>query len=180
MTMEEWIAYAKSLSFAEVAPIDPRVLEPKAAVREMCAADKCHAYGKNWTCPPECGDLETCAKRIRERTKGILVQSVGQLEDSFDIEGMMDLEREHNERFHALADRLHSVQKTALCLGTGGCRICGKGNCAYPAPCRFPDRACASMEGYGLLVSDACAAAGIPYYHGPNTLAYTACVLFDE
>ena len=180
MTLEDWIAYAKDLGFTEIAPIDPRLLEPKAEVRAMCAADRCHAYGKNWTCPPACGDLETCTKRIREKSLGLLVQSVGQLEDSFDIEGMMDLEEAHNRRLHRLADKLHEVQKTALCLGAGGCRICGKGNCAYPAPCRFPERAYASMEGYGLLVSDACTAAGIPYYHGPNTLAYTACVLFDE
>ena len=180
MTREEWIAYAKELGFEEAAPIDPQTLTPNAEVRAMCAADKCHAYGKNWTCPPECGDLDTCTRRIREKTWGVLVQSVAQLEDSFDIEGMMELEENHNRRFHALADRAHEMQKTALCLGTGGCRICGKGNCAYPAPCRFPDRACASMEGYGLLVSDACTAAGIPYYHGPNTLAYTACVLMGN
>ena len=74
-------------------------------------------------------------------------------------------------------DRAHAEEKGALCLGTGGCRICGK--CAYPEKCRFPERACSSMEGYGLLVNDACAAAGVPYYHGPNTLAYTACILFD-
>ena len=179
MTVEDWIAYAKELGFTEVAPIDPSALLPKAEVRAMCAADKCHAYGRNWTCPPECGDLETCTRRIREKSRGLLVQSVGQLEDSFDIEGMMELEKDHNARFHALADKAHQVQPKALCLGTGGCRICGKGNCAYPEPCRFPDRACASMEGYGLVVSDACTAAGIPYYHGPNTLAYTACILFE-
>ena len=177
MTIDEWVAYAKELGFSEAAPVDPAALKPNAEVRAMCAADKCHAYGKNWTCPPECGDLETCAERISSKAKGILVQSVAQLEDSFDIEGMMEAERDHTARFHALADKAHAEQKTALCLGTGGCRICGK--CAYPEPCRFPDRACASMEGYGLLVSDACAAAGISYYHGPNTLAYTACVLFE-
>ena len=177
MTIEEWVTYAKELGFAEAAPVDPAALKPNAEVRAMCAADKCHAYGKNWTCPPECGSLEICAARIGAKTKGILVQSVAQLEDSFDIEGMMEAEQNHSARFHTLADKAHAEQKTALCLGTGGCRICGK--CAYPEKCRFPDRACASMEGYGLLVNDACAAAGVPYYHGPNTLAYTACILFD-
>ena len=161
MTIEEWVTYAKELGFAEAAPVDPAALKPNAEVRAMCAADKCHA----------------CAARIGAKTKGILVQSVAQLEDSFDIEGMMEAEQNHSARFHTLADKAHAEQKTALCLGTGGCRICGK--CAYPEKCRFPDRACASMEGYGLLVNDACAAAGVPYYHGPNTLAYTACILFD-
>jgi hypothetical protein len=34
------------------------------------------------------------------------------------------------------------------------------------------------MEAYGMIVSDVCKANGIPYYYGPNTLTYCACVLF--
>ena len=173
--MNELLALAKELGFTEAAVLDPRVLEPKAEVRAMCAADKCHAYGKNWTCPPECGDLPTCTARIKACTQGILLQTVGELEDSFDVETMLETEQTHRERFHAMADKVRSICPEALCLGTGGCRICGK--CAYPEPCRFPEKACASMEGYGLLVSEVCAQAGIPYYHGQNTIAYTACIL---
>lgn len=173
--MNELLALAKELGFTEAAALDPRVLEPKAEVRSMCAADKCHAYGKNWTCPPECGDLPTCTARIKACTQGILLQTVGELEDSFDVETMLETEQTHRERFHAMADKVRSICPEALCLGTGGCRICGK--CAYPEPCRFPEKACASMEGYGLLVSEVCAQAGIPYYHGQNTIAYTACIL---
>ena len=95
MTIEEWVAYAKELGFSEAAPVVPADLKPNAEVRAMCAADKCHAYGKNWTCPPECGSLEECAARISAKTRGILVQSVAQLEDSFDIEGMMEAEQDH-------------------------------------------------------------------------------------
>ena len=173
--MNELIALAKELGFTEAAALDPRILEPRAEVRAMCAADKCHAYGKNWTCPPECGDLALCTARIRSCTQGILLQTVGKLEDSFDVETMLETEQAHRARFHAMADKILALHPDALCLGTGGCRICGK--CAYPEPCRFPERACASMEGYGLLVSEVCGQAGIPYYHGQNTIAYTACIL---
>lgn len=176
MELEEWIGFAKSLGFTEAAALDPKALKPNPEVRAMCAADKCHAYGKNWTCPPVCGSLEECAAEIREKHFGILVQTVGQLEDAFDIETMMDTEKEHLARFHLLADKAHAYQKEALALGTGGCRICK--TCAYPDACRFPDRACASMEGYGLLVNEACASAGVAYYYGKDTIAYTACILF--
>lgn len=176
MTIEEWSAYAKDLGFSEAAPLDPRRLIPREEVRAMCAADKCHAYGKNWTCPPVCGSLEACTEKIKACRTGILLQTVGKLEDSFDVEAMMDTEKDHCARFHALADQAHSLESGALCLGTGGCRICMA--CAYPEPCRFPERACASMEGYGLVVSEACDSAGVLYYHGKDTITYTACVLF--
>ncbi|MDE8682148.1 DUF2284 domain-containing protein [Blautia schinkii] len=41
-----------------------------------------------------------------------------------------------------------------LMLGAGGCRICG--HCAYPKPCRFPEKAISSMEAYGLFVTQVC------------------------
>ena len=46
-----------------------------------------------------------------------------------------------------------------------------------PAPCRHPDRALVSMEAAGLMVSEACETAGLPYYHGPGTISYTSCIL---
>ena len=49
--------------------------------------------------------------------------------------------------------------------------------CAYPEPCRFPGRRLVSMEAAGLLVTDACNAAGVPYNHGRLTIAYTGCAL---
>ena len=175
--MKTLLALAKELGFTEAVALDPQALVPKEDVRAMCASDKCHAYGKNWTCPPECGGLSACAARIKDCTQGILLQTVGTLEDSFDVEAMMDTEKVHRERFHTMAEKIRAIYPDALCLGTGGCRICGK--CAYPEPCRFPDKACSSMEGYGLLVSEVCQSAGIPYYHGKNTIAYTACILFS-
>lgn len=174
--MKERIALALSQGFTCAAPLDPAALLPREEVRDMCAADKCRAYNRNWTCPPHCGTLEECGARLAGMGSGLLVQTVGQLEDSFDFEAMAETEKAHLAHFHALADLLREKDPGVLCLGSGGCRLCK--SCAYPEPCRFPERACPSMEGYGLLVSEACESAGVPYYHGKNTLAYTACYLF--
>ena len=174
--VKEWIALALQQGFHYAAALNPAALVVKEEVRAMCAADKCRAYNRNWTCPPNCGSVEECRERIAGMRTGLLVQTVGQLEDPFDFETMAETEKVHLAHFHALADLLRERRPGTLCLGSGGCRLCG--SCAWPEPCRFPERACASMEGYGLLVNEACAAAGVPYYHGKNTLAYTACYLF--
>lgn len=55
-------------------------------------------------------------------------------------------------------------------------RICR--HCAYPEPCRFPQQAYGSMEGYGLFVTQVCRGNGLPYHHGDKTITYSACVLF--
>jgi predicted metal-binding protein len=91
---------------------------------------------------------------------------------------MMEGERQHKERFDAFC-RCIDESDRHLPLGAGTCTYCEK--CTYPdAPCRFPKRLRPSMEAFGLLVTDVCAAADIPYYYGPRTLTYTCCVLFPE
>ena len=79
---------------------------------------------------------------------GILLQTVGALEKTIDTKGYRQAEQRHLRQFHAFAERIQEVYPDALCLGAGGCRICRK--CAYPDPCRFPEKACPSMEGYGI------------------------------
>ncbi len=173
--MDGWIEAAKATGFTNAALLDPQILRVQEEVRAMCAVDKCHAYSHNWTCPPECGTLAECGAKIAAMRQGLLVQTVGALEDSFDVEAMEALSKAHLSHFHALADRLRAAFPEVLCLGSGGCRLCE--TCAYPAPCRFPERACSSMEAYGLLVSEVCKQAGLDYYYGPGTLAYSACYL---
>ncbi|MGN0978442.1 MAG: DUF2284 domain-containing protein [Faecousia sp.] len=51
--------------------LDPSKLQPMAAVREMCAEDRCRAYRKNWTCPPHCGTPEECGERIHSFRSGM-------------------------------------------------------------------------------------------------------------
>lgn len=174
---KDWIAIARELGFEEAAWLDVNTLQPRQDVRAMCAGDQCRAYGKNWTCPPHCGTLEQCAERIRRYDRGILLQTVGKLEKTIDTRGYRRTEQAHLERFHIFARQLRAAYPNALCLGTGGCRICT--DCAWPEPCRFPELACASMEGYGLFVTQVCRDNGFAYHHGEKTITYTACVLFS-
>lgn len=169
---------AREIGFDEVQPLLVETLKPMAAVRDMCAADKCRAYGKNWTCPPACGSLEECEARMQSYARGILLQTVGHLRRSIDARTIMDTERRHLEYFREFSDRVREIYPDALCLGAGGCRVCK--TCAYPDPCRFPEKALSSMEGYGLFVTQVCRDNDLPYYHGEGTITYTACVLFGR
>ena len=174
--MENWIKKAIGLGFDEATALDVATLQPRADVRAMCAEDKCGAYGRNWTCPPHCGTLDDCTARIGGYSRGILLQTVGKLEKTIDTKGYRRAEERHLRQFRAFAESIREMYPTALCLGAGGCRICPK--CAFPDPCRFPEKAYPSMEGYGLFVTQVCRDNRIPYHHGERTVTFTACVLF--
>ena len=171
-----WQNTAKELGFDTAAVLDPQTLEVREDVRAMCAEDKCGAYNKNWTCPPAVGTLEACRQRMRQYRRGILLQTVGHMRKPIDSRCCRETEQRHLANFRALADAIRREYPDALCLGAGGCRVCKQ--CSYPEPCRFPEMALSSMEGYGLFVTQVCRDADVPYHHGEKTITYTACILF--
>lgn len=172
------IALAKSCGFDEAFPMDATKLKAEQWVRDSCASDKCKAYGHNWTCPPECGTLEECAERMGKYKNGILLQSVGHMEKTIDVKAYVETEERHKAAMQSFAEKIKESYPDCLPLGSGGCRICRK--CAYPEPCKFPEKALSSMEAYGLFVTQVCKDNNVAYNYGPKTISYTACVLFNE
>ena len=183
----ELAARARNRGFTHYGCTPATSLSVNPAVRSLCAENRCQSYGRNWTCPPACGTLDDFSAALASRSVALVVQTVGQLEDEFDVEGMMAAERVHKERFAVLAQDaldgfntgrqgLGSGIPRPLPLSVGACTLCT--TCSCPdAPCRHPDRALVSMEAAGLMVSEACETAGLPYYHGPGTISYTSCIL---
>jgi predicted metal-binding protein len=176
MTYEKLAAMAEEAGFTAWAKLDPNTIELKSEVRDMCAANSCGMYGKRWSCPPGCGTLEECAEKLKGYTGGILVQTVGDIEDGFDFEAMMEIEAEHRQNFRQMQEALLDAGITALPIGAGCCTVCPQ--CTYPdAPCRFPEKMNASMEAYGMLVLQICKDNGLTYYYGADKMAYTSCFL---
>ncbi len=172
--MEQWIQLALEEGFSYAAELKMDTVELLPEVRQMCENNTCRAYGKSWVCPPACGTLEECAGRLKKYTCGILLQTVGEIEDWMDYEGMMETEKKHKETFERYVQKLRKQVPELLPVGSGGCRICAQ--CTYPeSSCRFPDRSFTSMEAYGMEVSRICKKNGLEYNYGPGKIAYTAC-----
>lgn len=172
-------ALAKAAGFSVAEDMDPGKLEFLTEVRGMCAADRCCSYDKSWACPPACGELEAITERAARYRKGVLLQTIGQREDSYDFESMMEASAENDRCFFALVDCLTELGLDIFPMSAGTCTRCEK--CTYPdAPCRFPDRVFPSMEACGLFVSRVCGDNGVPYYYGEERIAFTCCILYNE
>ena len=173
---EQLSALAKACGFTHCAPLDVKTLEFLPEVHQMCAANTCGRYNKSWACPPAVGTLEEMRARVKGYAAGLLVQTVGEIEDSYDWDGIQSVAKRQGENFAKLWDELEKIYPSVLAMGTGGCTKCEK--CAYPdEPCRFPERMAASMEACGLYVSKLCADNGLAYNYGPEKIAFTACFL---
>lgn len=161
----------------KVGKLNVKTIEVRQEIRMMCEKNICGMYALNWSCPPGCGSLKECQKKISKYTQGILVQTIGDTEDEFDVEGMLEIERRHKEAFLKFYEELKTYFSDVLALGSGCCTRCLK--CSYTdTACRFPDQQISSMEAYGILVLQVCRDNQMDYYYGPKKIAYTGCFLF--
>ncbi|MGI6218157.1 MAG: DUF2284 domain-containing protein [Coriobacteriales bacterium] len=179
-TVKKIEALAEEHGYNCVGYTEASKLVPTEKVRDMCAANTCHSYDRNWSCPPACGDVESFEKRLHGYEHVVVFETVAELEDEFDIDTMMDTNDDHKERMIPFADAVREIVPDCLFLAAGPCTICGSTDeCAYPdEPCRFPEKQFVAMEAAGLVVSEVCTAAGIPYNHGSDHIAYVSCVAF--
>jgi len=175
---DKLIDKAIQCGFTHCVPLDVGKLEFLQEVRDMCGADKCHSYNKNWSCPPACASLEEMRERIKSFSDGLLVQTVGEIEDSYDWDGIVETRERHKKNFGLLWDALRQEYASVYAMGAGACRLCEE--CTYPdAPCRFPEKMSASMEACGLFVSKVCTDNNLKYNYGQNNIAFTSCFLLE-
>ena len=170
-------ALASKFGFTHCAPLDVSKLEFQQDVRDMCNANQCNNFGKSWSCPPACASLEEMRERVKSYSSGMLVQTVGEIEDSYDWEGMTETGARHKKNFARLWNKILKDYGPVLALGAGSCKLCE--SCTYPdKPCRFPDRMEVSMEACGLFVSKVCTDNDLAYNYGASKIAFTSCFLF--
>lgn len=177
MTYEQLAKLAEECGFTGWAPLDVSTIVLRQEVRDMCAVNTCGQYGKRWSCPPGCGSVEENIARLKSYTRGIIVQTCGDVEDSFDFEGIMEIAAGHGEHYSKMHDILLKEKLDILALGTDGCQLCK--TCTYPdAPCRFPEDLHPSIEGFGFYVSELASQAGLNYTNGASTVTYFGAVFY--
>ena len=88
MTHEAWVRLALDCGAKKATIVEKNQIVLSAAFRDICAQNGCGVYGRCWMCPPDVGDIHVLMDDLKTYTHGLWYQSIGEIEDSFDIEGM--------------------------------------------------------------------------------------------
>lgn len=148
------------------------------ALRDSCVQNYCGHYHTSWMGPPAIGDVQELRESVRRFRSGIVIQTVDQLEDSFDFEGMAAAKARHQSVFRRIRAAVRERQPALdlLALDVGCCHFCG--TCTYPGePCRNPAEALASVEAYGINVNGLLTECGLKYNNGKDTVSYVGMIL---
>lgn len=179
--IDNLMALAKSLGIAHSAIIAVENIKFNEDFRKQCEQNTCGNYNKNWMCPPAVGSFNELKEKVLKFKQGLLIQSVYQLEDSFDFEGMQEGTENHTRILRKILDHIRNtgVLKEYRPLNVGPCTYCGR--CAFleGKECRFPEEAVSSVEASGIDVTALVKSCGIPYNNGKNTLSCVSLVLFN-
>jgi len=152
------------------------------SLHDMCATNQCGNFDTNWSCPPGVGSYQELLERIRSFDRGLVVQSVWDIDDSFDIEGMMRSQEQHNAMMRSLIEDLYPLLKNGkkLTLSAGACSLCKTCSYVENKPCRMPERAFGAVEAHGIDVAALLERCDLKYNNGPNTVSYVGMVLTAE
>ena len=149
--------------------------------RALCEANTCGSYGKCWMCPPFIGPVEERMEEIRSYPHAVMFQTIWELEDSYDLEAMEEGARKHARAAMALREAAGTVLKNKfLVLSCGGCNLCEQCAKITEEPCRFPDKALSSVEGYGVDVYRTVKGTELKYINGADTVTYFGMILYTE
>lgn len=152
-----------------------------ASFRDICRDGMCGGYGRCWMCPPDIGEIDELMEKVRQYPQGVLYQTIGEIEDSYDFEGMQDVSKQHEKIGIALQKAIQPLFKEQfLHLSCGGCRICPRCAKLDDQPCRHPELALPPMEGYGIDVFNTTSSTDLKYINGANTVTYFGLILFQE
>ena len=62
------------VSHAAVLPVEQIPFDRE--LRGMCEANRCGAYGKNWMCPPYCGEIDELIARAKSYKTAVVFQNI--------------------------------------------------------------------------------------------------------
>ena len=147
--------------------------------RQLCKNNTCGSYGRNYMCPPSIGSLEDCMSDILRFKHALIIETIHVLEDPFDYEGMMDGGKAHKDNVDRVLEYIkNNIDYSEIkILSAGGCKVCEKCGILDNVPCRFPELAIASLEGYAVDVAHLTTTHGLNYINGENTVTYVAVYL---
>ncbi len=148
-------------------------------LRSYCEVNHCGNYGKNYACPPSVGEGKKLIAKAKKYKKALVFQTVTQIEDSFDLEGMKEAELRHSKISAKINQYIQKHFDDYVQLTAGKCSVCPVCAQIERKPCRFPDKAISSLEAYCMNVSDLAKLCSMNYINGKDTVTYFGAFLFN-
>lgn len=173
MLRERLVKTFSKLGCYEYCEIKTEELLFDKAVLDQCALNSCGMYGKNHSCPPKSGTIDTIKNRIYKYNYAFLINKIINLNS---MEEMTKSIEEFNKTLCRLRTEFES--DNVLVMGAGPCKYCKECSALIDKPCLFPDKIQYSIEGSGINVVQMSIDKKMTYNAGNGKVAYFGLLLY--
>ena len=179
MQKEEMESLAREAGFTNTAviPADQLVFDP--SLRKYCEDNLCGNYGKNYSCPPECGTPEEMKARTEQYRLAWIFQTIAEA-DWKDAAALKAVRDGHNARSRRLIGELRKRGEEGLAMLAGPCSACEVCASAGGSPCNFPEEQVSCISAYCMSAEKMADTAGIPYWCGEGRVAFFSLYLMGR
>lgn len=179
MTEKELIQAALEEGFAAAAVVDTDTIPFDFTFRPYCEENLCGQYGVNHSCPPICGSCEQMRRRITDRKRALVLQTIWEISDYSDAPAIKEAKAFHNRASLALMEKLRGQNVPGFLVGASGCALCSPCAAKDGQPCRFPELKYSCMSAYCIFVRKLCDQCGLEYDCGPGLLGFFGMYVCD-
>jgi predicted metal-binding protein len=159
--------------------INPEMLVPEERIRAYCEENLCGNYGRNYTCPPHAGELDDIREKLKEFTRGYLLQYSQEMNIKKDLKKLVASKDDFHEMVLKLEEYLIAEGNNRVWgLIGGNCGLCRKCKIQNGKPCKHPDKSRISLEAIGIDVVGLLDKLGLDSGFHPDRITWTGCVLY--
>lgn len=176
MTEEQMIQTALEAGFTYAVFMDVKHLVFNPELRKYCEENVCGNYGKNHSCPPDCGTPEEMEKRAGQYDRALILETVNQIQDISDGMEIKKVRKIHNEISQKFMDQMQAEGENGLRMMAGPCAVCEK--CANS--CRFPEKLASCLSAYCIEAEKMAKYCELPYWCGENKVAFFSLYLINS
>jgi predicted metal-binding protein len=155
------------------------LLVPEERIRAFCLENKCHNYGKNYTCPPYVGSLQEIRLKLRNFQRGFLLQYSKAIDVKGDKEGVIQTKIDFHKKVIQMEEALKERGiNTVWGMIGGNCELCDTCKAVTNEPCPYPDKARTSLEAIAIDVLTLLDKVGLDNDFHDDKITWTGCLLY--
>ena len=170
-------ALAEGIHQAKIIDTDKIVFD--ASFRPYCEENLCGQYGKNHSCPPDCGTPEQMKAKVLAYKKALVIRTEWEISDFTQLEKMREAKKAHNAAMFRTIEKLKEDGYIGFMIGASNCMLCSPCRRSIGAPCVHPELMYSCMAAYCIYVKKLAEDCGMDYDYRDGILPFFGMYVFD-
>lgn len=176
---QELIALAEEEGFL-VSLIPAADVPVNGEFRKFCKENLCGRYGANYSCPPDCGSVESLHETLLSRKHALVIETIHPIDGYENKAAVMQAKHSHNAAVLRLMKAMRERGYQGFCTGYNGCPLCDPCLKTKGLPCAHPEQRISCMSAYCIDVSALAARCGLPFAWDPKQLHLFGLIAFQK